>query len=468
MQLNSFPYIFLFLPISIAGFFLAQRISVSLAKGWLLLSALVFYATQSPKYLPLLLGSILLNFFVSRAFRNAPDSRRVLLTGIIGNLVILCVFKYAHFLVDNCNLLLGTHFHIPAMSFPAGVSFFTIQQIMYLVDRSEGLVDHLNLFDHAIFVAFFPYVLMGPIVRAGQVMPQLAKSFAARWNTENASRAVFIFLIGLFKKVVLADTFGRWANLGFGYPDRLAFLDAWLAAIAFAFQLYFDFSGYCDMAVGSALLINVQLPQNFDAPFRAQGIIEFWRRWHITLTDFITTYLYTPMVRSFRKLTFWKAMMATLLAMTIAGLWHGAAWTYVVFGLLHGAALVLNNYVRRRKKVPSPLVSRIATGLFLIFAFVVFRAPDLARAGSILHSMVLPARLFDPSPYDVIDSTDRIVGAAWMLFGVVISVAGPSSTDLQTRFTPNRRMLAFATVTALFAILYMNSMVSLGFVYRDF
>ncbi len=468
MPFSSFQYIFIFLPVSVLGFLALQGSGLRAAKAWLLICSLVFYATAGMQFVPVLLASILLNYTISFFIRTAGDSGRLLKVGIVANVVLLCVFKYAGFIVGNFNFFFGTHFHAPSFGFPAGVSFYTIQQIMYIVDRSDGLLEHQDLLDHAVFVGFFPYVLMGPICKAGDVMPQLAKSILKPWNSDESARAVFILLIGLFKKAVLADTFGRWANLGFSYAGPLSFADSWISAIAFTFQLYFDFSGYCDMAVGSALLLNVKLPQNFDAPFRSQGIIEFWRRWHITLTDFITSYLYTPIVRSFRKVTFGKAMYATFVAMTIAGLWHGAAWTYVVFGMMHGVALVINNWARRKKRIPPRPICHLVTGLFLLFGFVVFRAPDLAHAASMMHSMVLPSRVWDYDPFITIDSTDQIVGILWMVLGIVISVVGPSSTELMQSFQPTRRKLAFAAVTACITILYLNSMVSLGFVYRDF
>ena len=469
MLFSSFTYIFCFLPLTIIGFFLAHRRGLKWAKGWLLCCSAVFYATAGAHYIPVLLASILLNYLVSRRLRTAKeDTTTVLLAGIAGNLVILCVFKYIYFALANFNWVFGTRFHLPLIALPAGVSFYTIQQIMYLVDRAEGLVEHQDLLDHAVFVSFFPYVLMGPIVRAGQVLPQLADPSGARWNTDNFCRGLFVLLIGLFKKAVLADTFGRWANIGFSYPGNLAFADGWITALTYSFQLYFDFSGYTDMALGSALMLNVKLPQNFNGPFRALGVIEYWNRWHITLTNFITTYLYTPIVRSFRKVTFSKAMFATIMAMGIAGLWHGAAWTFVIWGLLHGAALVINNWGRRRKIRLPRLPSHILTCLFLLFAFVIFRAPTLAKAGSVFHSMLLPSKAFDYDLFLVIDPFDQAIGFAWMTLGVIIAFVGPTSATLQETFKPTPRMLTLAALTAIVSLLYMNSLVSQGFLYRDF
>jgi alginate O-acetyltransferase complex protein AlgI len=468
MLFSSFTYIFCFLPLTVLGFFLVRRRSLKLAKAWLLCCSVGSYATAGPQYIPVLLASILLNYLISAKLRNTPDTRGVLMAGIAGNVVILCIFKYVYFALSNFNLVFGTHLQLPVFALPAGVSFYTIQQIMYLVDRAEGLVEHQDILDHAVFVSFFPYVLMGPIVRAGQVLPQLNEPCNARWNTENVCRGIFIFLIGLFKKAVLADTFGRWANIGFSYPGTLAFADGWLTALAYSFQLYFDFSGYTDMAIGSGLMLNVSLPQNFNGPFRALGVIEYWGRWHITLTNFITTYLYTPIVKSFRKLTFSKAMFATVMAMGIAGLWHGAAWTFVVWGFLHGFALVVNHLGRRRKIRLPRMASHIVTCLFLLFAFVVFRAPTLARAGSVFHAMLFPGKLFDYDLFRVIDPFDQVVGFAWMIAGVIIAFAGPTSATLQDTFKPTPRMLALAAFAAAVGLLYLNSLVSQGFLYRDF
>lgn len=468
MVFASFLYLFCFLPVATAGYFAARKFGMNWARAWLIVCSVLFYCAAGPRYLPVLAGSLLLNYTVSHAMRSAGSSRRLLLAGIAGNLAILCVFKYAQFIVTNVNAVFGLSLPTPPAVLPAGVSFFTIQQIMYLVDRAEGLAAHQNMLQHAVFVTFFPYVLIGPLTRAGQVLPQFEKPQAAFANADNICRGVVIILVGLFKKAVLAAAFARWANLGFDYGGQLAWADSWIAAASFAFQLYFDFSGYTDMALGSALLFNIELPQNFDAPFRARSIIEFWRRWHMTLTAFITSYLYTPIVRSFRKVTFGKAMLATLIAMTLAGLWHGAAWTYVLFGLAHGIALVINNWSRRRKWRIPDVPSRILTLGFLLFGFVLFRSADLSRAAGMLHSMIWPAKLIDLDPFRVMDNIEQTTSAAWMAFGAVIAFAGPTSAELLAGFRPRRRMLALAASAALCSLFYLNSLVSQGFVYRDF
>jgi D-alanyl-lipoteichoic acid acyltransferase DltB (MBOAT superfamily) len=475
MTFNSFTFIFLFLPIVVTGYFLLGRgANRTWPKVWLLIVSLFFFATNGVEDLPLLLGSLAVNYLIARRLVNGCrmlmlSHRALLITAVSLNILFLCYFKYAVFFLQTFNHLLGTNVIVPHSSFPLGISFYTIYQTMFLVDCYEGLVEKHNWLDHFVFGSLFPYVTMGPIVRWKQIVPQLNDPETRHASPDNMAKGLFVFVVGLFKKVVLANTFFRWADAGFSYNHPLSLVGGWIAALAFTFQLYFDFSGYTDMAVGAGLLLNLNLPQNFNAPIRSQSIIDFWRRWHITLTNFITTYLYTPMIRSMARVTFGKAMVATFLAMVIAGFWHGANWTFIIFGALHGAALVVNQYWRKLKwPIPGPL-AWLATFVLVVVSFVFFKSNSVSQAMHIVTSMfTFQGALFSYDPWTGIDRVDQILGIAWMLLGVAILFRAPSSMELQRTFKPSWSTVVLAVALAAVACIYANGIVSRSFVYRDF
>lgn len=380
MNFNSFGYIFLFLPVVFFICQLARRLSTSKAPQiCVLLASMFFYAWSKPEHLAYLLGSILVNWQIARMIANAAPQRRkqFLQAGLVLNIGFLCVFKYLNFFIGNIPYFAHHKLLVPDLAFPLGISFFTLAQIMYLVDCYEELILPSSLFDHATFVSFFPYIISGPISRAKRILHQFSTlNAAASPSAEAVARAMFLFSLGLIKKVVLADAFSKAADFGFSNIGSLSTIEAWCLASAYALQLYFDFSGYSDMAIASALLLGIEVPRNFDAPLRSLSIIEFWQRWHISLSSFITTYLYTPILRSFQRATLATAAIATLLAMTIAGLWHGPAWTFVIFGVIHGVGLVINQYWKKKKMPVLPdWLCWLLTFALLDLGFVFFRSP---------------------------------------------------------------------------------------------
>ena len=325
MLFNSFGFIFVFLPVAVLGFHLLRELGQHrAASDWLIACSLFFYAWGNPNDLPILLASVLFNYGVARwmgAGAGPQDTRRksILAFGIAANLALLVYFKARGPL-------------------PLGISFWTLVQVMYLVDCYEGMVKPSNLREHALFATFFPVVSMGPMLRAKDTLAQLRGPSALGF--EQLAPAILLFCLGLFKKVVIADSFARLADAGYASPAALSLAEGWIASLSYCLQLYYDFSGYSDMAMAAALALGIRIPANFNDPYRARSIVDFWRRWHITLSSFITTYLYTPMVRAMGKVTFAKAMIATFAAMVIAGLWHGSSWGFLVFGALHGLGLV--------------------------------------------------------------------------------------------------------------------------------
>ncbi len=319
--------------------------------------------------------------------------------GLVFNIGLLAYFKYMDFFIENINTLSGSNITLLHLALPLGISFFTLQQIALLIDSYEGLAKERDFLNYAIFVTFFPQLISGPIVHHAEMMPQFSNTKNKLLNYQNIAMGLFIFSMGLFKKVVIADTFAIWATAGFDTVQALNFFEAWATSLSYTFQIYFDFSGYMDMAIGAALLFNIKLPINFNSPYRATGMIEYWSRWHITLTNFITTYVYTPILRSFQRVTFPKAMLATFLAMFISGLWHGASWMFILWGIIHGIGLITNHYWRKTKIKLHTLLAWFITFNFVNITMVFFRAKEWDDAMKVLGSMfslnniVLPGAL---------------------------------------------------------------------------
>ena len=373
----------------LCGYFVLMHARVpGAAKAWLVLASLVFY-DWNPQYLPLLLGSIAFNFLMGHALAaraGQPAGRRLLWCGVGANLALLGWFKYANFVVANVNLLAGANVALPAIVLPLGISFFTFTQIAWLVDSWRAEVRERSPLDYALFVTFFPHLIAGPILHHREMMGQFASRWTRALRTRNLLRGIFLLSLGLFKKVVLADTLAHWSDEGFGAGGELDFVAAWSTSLSYALQLYFDFSGYCDMAMGIALMFNIWLPVNFDSPYKSLDIQEFWRRWHITLSRFLRDYVYIPLGGNRGgEAAVSVNLMTTFL---LGGLWHGASWMFIAWGALHGAAVVLHRaWKRRGRSLPAP-AAWLVTFVFVDVAWVFFRAPDWHAARRVLRGMV--------------------------------------------------------------------------------
>ena len=395
MLFNSFEFILFFLPLTVVVYFLLLRRHLTIAaRSWLLFASLCFYSWWNVRYLPLILGSILFNYTVGgllaeydAGVKRGVSKKSIFLCGILANMALLCWFKYMDFFIGTTNGLLGTHLPLLKIVLPLGISFFTITQIAFLVDAYEGLVEERNLLNYALFVTFFPHLLAGPILHHSEMMPQFERLRNKVLNWKNLYLGLTLFFLGLFKKVVLADTFSAWASAGFETTQPLSLVPAWLTSLSYTFQLYFDFSGYSDMAVGVGWMFNIRLPINFNSPYKATGMIDFWKRWHITLTNFITTYLYTPILRTMGRITFTNSLVAIFLAMLISGFWHGAGWNFIIWGGMHGAGLVINHAWKKKKYKMPAWLGWLITFNFVNVSFVFFRAKSLAGGGQILASM---------------------------------------------------------------------------------
>ena len=401
MLFNSYNFIFLFLPVAVGGFFLLGRLATRrVALTWLMLGSLVFYGAWKPVYLALLLFSMCFNFcmglLAGGRVSDAPIFRRGMLTvGVCVNLGLLGYFKYANFFVDQVNGLFGLHIPLEPIFLPLAISFFTFQQIAYLVDAYRGYAREYKVVDYCLFVSFFPQLIAGPIVHHKDMMPQFMAS-PCRFDAGDFARGASYFIIGLFKKVVVADNLARFATPVFasamegGTPTLF---EAWGGALAYTGQIYFDFSGYSDMAIGLGLLVGIRIPVNFNSPYRAAAITEFWRRWHMTLSQFLRDYLYIPLGGN-RKGTR-RRYLNLMLTMLLGGLWHGAGWTFVLWGGLHGMYLIINQGWRaiRPRLLASPpgrserTLYHGLTLLAVVLGWVYFRAESMAAAHAMLSGM---------------------------------------------------------------------------------
>lgn len=462
MLFNSYEFILLYLPVTLAGYLLLNRMRLTTAaNAWLLAASLFFYAWWDVAYLPLILGSILFNYTIGSLLAESDElkkrivsKRSILVFGLAGNVALLGYFKYLDFFLGSVNAALGTDLPLLHIVLPLGISFFTITQIAFLIDAYEGLVEERKLLNYALFVTFFPHLLAGPILHHKEMMPQFDRVRSKVLNYKNLALGLFLFFIGLFKKVVIADPFSAIAKAGFDVAPTLGLAEAWATSLAYTLQLYFDFSGYSDMAIGLGLMFNIRLPVNFNSPYRATGVIDFWKRWHITLTAFITTYVYTPILRSFRRITFAKSLLAVFVAMFISGVWHGAGWTFVAWGSLHGAALVVNHVWRKRKwKMPAAL-GWLITFNFVNFSFVFFRAREWSDAVKVLKGMCgLSGVEFGRHAMAAVQGKDQILLLAAALAMVL---ATRNSVQMAETFRPGWKSTLFLAVAACYALFNMS------------
>jgi alginate O-acetyltransferase complex protein AlgI len=391
MLFNSYVFIFAYLPVTLIVYFILNRFRFVFASNcWLALSSLFFYSWWNISYLPLMLGSILFNYIVSRLLQGVRAhsySKRsqsiVLLIGISGNIGLLGYYKYADFFLMNVSDLIGQDWPLLRLLLPLGISFFTFTQIAYLVDTYKNKAREYNFVNYILFVTFFPHLLAGPILHHSEMMPQFDQLRNKIWNWKNASIGMYIFCMGLFKKVVIADTFAVFANDGF--TNATQFIDSWVASLSYTFQLYYDFSGYTDMAIGIALLFNIKLPQNFNSPYKAVNIQDFWRRWHITLSRFLRDYIYIPLGGN--RLGEFRMLRNIIITFLIGGLWHGAGWTFIFWGLLHGIGQVIHRLWSKFGIVMPRWVAWLITFHFINLTWVFFRAESWAQSMRIIKGM---------------------------------------------------------------------------------
>jgi len=446
MLFNSYGFLLVFLPLTLCIYFLLNKYTgFKNGKVFLLMASFVFYGYWNPVYVFLLLFTILFNFIIGRQLslnKTSFSRKSLLIFGITVDGLLLCYFKYFNFFIDNTNTLLHTGFQVQDIILPLGISFITFQKIAFLVDCYKANTSETNLVNYSLFVAFFPQLIAGPIVHHKEILPQFKEQGNRYINYENILRGGLLVMLGIIKKVIVADTFAVWADKGFDVATTLNFAEAWITSLSYTFQLYYDFSGYCDMAVGLGLMFNIKLPFNFNSPYKAKSIADFWRRWHITLSRFLRDYIYIPLGGN--KKGFSREMYNLLVVFVIGGLWHGAAWTFVFWGALHGMAIVTERIFRKTKiKLPG-IVSWLLTFGFVNAAWVFFRATSWGDAVKVLKGMIGLNGIVVPERLSFLSGIKNISLGEW------------NSVLLEKPYYSNRIIL-YMVVFFVLAVFFKNS-----------
>lgn len=398
MLFNSVEFLFIFLPAVLIVYFVLNKFRlIKLATIWLVGASLYFYSYWKLSYLPIILFSMLFNYGVGYTLSNENrlriNKKALMLFGIIGNVLLLGYFKYFDFLIENINTIFRADFNYMNILLPLGISFFTFQQIAYIVDSYEGKTKEYDFSTYALFVTFFPQLIAGPIVHHKEMIPQFENLRNRVVNWKNFSKGLFLLSIGLMKKVLIADFFAKTAGIGFSNAQILSFTESWLLIFSYTFQIFFDFSGYTDMARGIGYMFNIRLPQNFNNPYISTDIQEFWRRWHMTLSRFLRDYVYIPLGGN--RLGDFKTYRNIFLTFLIGGIWHGANWTFVIWGIFHGAGSIINRFCRNFTFKLPLFASWLITFLYVALAWVYFGAKNIGSANQIIM------KAFNPMLFDI-------------------------------------------------------------------
>ncbi len=458
MLFNSYEFMFLFLPLTFVVFFiLGHKEKKRLATLWLVLASFFFYGYWDVRYVPLLFGSISFNYLVGRQLEKQNGHKGWLWLGIVVNVLLLGYFKYTDFFLGTVNELAGESlFDLPHIVLPLGISFFTFTQTAYLVDAFRGETKNESFLTYLEFVTIFPHLIAGPIINHKEMIPQFVADKTFRINYENIALGLTIFTFGLFKKVVIADKLAIYANKAFSHTDTLNCVEAWVGALSYTLQLYFDFSGYSEMAIGLALLFNLRMPVNFNSPYQARSIIDFWRRWHMTLGLWVKNYLYIPMGGN-RHGEF-KKMRNLFVSMLIIGLWHGAGWTFIIWGGLHGILLMINHAWRRIGIAFPKVINWGMTFLCVVICWVFFRAGSVSEAMSMLEAMI------DVQNIDIYESKHLAV----LSVAVAVLTVAPNPLVIVKKFTADNKWLLLVCLLFLIGLYHIGIKGTGEFLYFQF
>ncbi|MEM6409404.1 MAG: MBOAT family protein [Pseudomonadota bacterium] len=471
MLFSSTVFVFAFLPISLSVFFWTFRLfGRSAALTWISLCSLFFYGYWRLDYLPLLLGSVAFNFAVSRRIQTLVRSSESrgrqayawTFFGVAANLGLLGYFKYFGFFLQTINDLSGSDYRTLSLVLPLAISFFTFQQITYLIDSYRGQAKRAGALNYMVFVTFFPQLIAGPIVHHKEMMPQFLKPSFGTFRARYLLLGLITFSLGLFKKLIIADSLAVHADQGCSDVAQLTLLDAWLASLSYTFQLYFDFSGYSDMAIGIALMFGIRLPLNFLSPYKSISIQQFWRRWHMTLSRFLRDYIYISLGGGRRA----PARVAGNLMVTflLGGLWHGAGWTFLIWGAIHGAALVIGRFMSPITRFVPRAVKWGVTFLIVHIGWVFFRAESVGDAVTVLSAMFGLREMSADSPSHIV-LTQSDLAAFWVVIAFSIALALPNTHQVTRDIRPfwKTGLAAICFGTACLAMLANKSQVFLYF-----
>lgn len=478
MNFDSFEFLLCFLPITLFLYWFSIKFKKEkIAIISLILCSLFFYAYFELKFLLLIIASVLFNYYFSNfiSISKAKSKKKFLFIGILINIFVLIIFKYTNFLIFNFNKIFNEDLLSFNLIFPLALSFYTLQQITYLVDRYQNPNIKISLKKYFLYVTFFPQLIAGPIVLLSQVNDQWNNILKTKNIYENFYKGLFFIAIGLFKKVLISQKFSNIADLGFNNYENISFISAWISSISFSLQFYFDFSAYSDIAVGLALLFNIKLPFNFNSPFKSLSIKEFWTRWHITLSNFINYYMFIPTLKIFNNITLNKITFSTILIMSIIGLWHGPSINYLIFGLLHGLGLAFNTYYSKinfdifngvNVKVKK-IIFWILTFSFINLTFVYFRSETFFQANQIIYGLLGLNDLFNNDQL-ITYLSSKSIGKFIILTSIIIFFKNSNEiiSNLKINFI-NSLLLSSLFLIVFYLIMY-NSMHANKFIYFKF
>ena len=475
MLFNSYEFIFLFFPIVIIIYFILGRKPSNIANVWLMLASLFFYGYWSLDYLPLLICSIIINYLIAGQIIKTR-SKYIFSLGLIFNLGLLGYYKYFNFFLENLNYI-GAHFELLNLILPLGISFFTITQLLYLFDCYEGVAKDHNFVNYSLFVSFFPHLMAGPILYHRQMMKQFNNPKLRKVNWFNLSQGLTLFIIGLMKKVIIADQLSPYVSLNYSHTAELDCFTAWLTAISYMLQLYFDFSGYSDMAVGLSKMMNLEIPINFNSPYRATGMINFWQRWHISLTNAITACVYMPIVKKLKTRTLAHNITASFITLFIVGIWHGAGWTFVIFALLNALGVTINYIWKYYKHSMSKIRAHITTLMYILLTMVFFRAESVSDALNVFKAMFGMTEILFPQKIvhfaevhmglsipvgDIPGTLSKIVFVA----AILIVAFCPNSNQIVKSLKPKIWIAIVVTLAFVWSVLHLSSVTE--FLYFQF
>lgn len=496
MSFNSYFFIFLFLPICVLGYFLLGKLNnKKIAKIYLILMSLWFYGYFNPWYLFIILFSILFNYLFSRLIlKHTPGKvkKGLAVFAVLCNLALIFYFKYCDFFLSTINSLFKKDIPLTHVLLPLGISFFTFQQISFIIDSYRQETADYTFLDYSLFVTFFPQLVAGPIVLHEEMIPQFADPEKSKWNMTNFNRGLYLFSVGLCKKVILADTFGVAVGFGWDALETLTSLEAIVVSLAYTFQIYFDFSGYSDMAMGLASMFNIYLPMNFNSPYRATSILDFWSGWHMTLTRFLRKYIYFPLGGS-KKGTL-RTYVNILIVFLVSGIWHGSGYTFIVWGLLHGLFQCFTRMFKKYWDKLGKVIGYLITFAFVNITWVIFKADTLTNAYIMIRKILKPVDMtmknipilesFRLIEFSYIENKLPFIGRitsmipgfyqwAFLLAGFIITLTGTCvqrecflSSDAKPSFHASAMKAVKASICLFWAIISLTGLTT--FLYFNF
>jgi alginate O-acetyltransferase complex protein AlgI len=465
MLFNSYEFICLYLPITlIIYFFLNKKRLIIPARLWLVISSLFFYSYWNPKYLPLLLGTILFNFYVGKILSTCSYrlffKKSIFIFGICANVALLGYFKYTDFLLENFNFVFSYDVPPQNIILPLAISYFTFQQIAYLVDSYQGRTSEHNLLNYSLFVSFFPQLIMGPITHHKEIISQFGKPFKTRFNYNHIALGLFIFSIGFAKKILLADSLIGYGHAAFNEAQQLTMIEAWYAALSYTLAYYFDLSGYADMAIGLGKMFNINIPINFNSPYKARNFSDYWSRWHITLSRFLTWYVYVPLGGN--KKGRYRSYINIMLTFLVSGIWHGAGWTFIVWGIMNGIFVVIAQVMKNMNLQLNYYLAWFLTFIGVIIARVLFVSNNISDAFYVTYTMFdLNALVVDNLPH-----ANLYYQTPYLVVGLFIALFLKNSHDMAQNFKPNLKYAMYTSLLLIASLITLSENVE--FLYFQF